>query len=86
MHGCLEIMVLAKPKKRNDTAFWTEGVLLVHMWLFCWKGGGVFTLCSYIGGASDRHVVLLTERRCCFCDKGYSSSRAFFQRGADITL
>ena len=39
-------------------------------------------------GASDGHVVLLTERRCCFCEKGYSSSRrrAFFQRGgAGIT-
>ena len=40
------------------------------------KGGGVFTLCDLdIGGASDGHVVLLTERRCCFCEKGYSPWR-----------
>ena len=35
------------------------------------KGGGVLD----IGGASDGHVVLLTERRCCFCEKGYSPWR-----------
>ena len=69
-------------------AFWTEGVLLVHTWWFCQKGGGVFTLCVLdIGGASDGHVVLLTERRCCFCEKGYSSSRRrafFFREGVRV--
>ena len=52
----------------------------------CQKGGGVFTLCVLdVGGASDRHVVLLTERQCCFCEKGYSSIETtciFSERGA----
>ena len=49
---------------------------MVHTWWFCQKGGGAFTLCILdIGCASDGHVVLLTERRCCFCEMGYSSSR-----------
>ena len=42
----------------------------------------LFILCVLdIGGASDGHVVLLTERRCCFCEKGYSSSSIFFREG-----
>ena len=44
-------------------------VLSERWWCF-------YTTCGLdIGGASDRHEVLLTKRRCCFCEKGYSSSR-----------
>ena len=48
--------------------FEQRGSFLVHTWWFCQKDGGVFILYVLdIGGASDGHVVLLTERRCCFC-------------------
>ena len=54
-------------------------VLSERWWCF-------YTICFRHRGASDGHVVLLTERRCCYCEKGYSSSRrrAFFQRGVRI--
>ena len=61
---------------------WTEGVLLVHTWWFCQKGGGAFTLALRvldIGGASDRHVVLLTERWC-------SSTRVSCEKRRDDVL
>ena len=55
-------------------AFSIEGVL--HTWWFCLIGGGAFTLCVLDrGGAYDRHVVLLTERRC-------SYTLVFVRRGA----
>ena len=59
----------------------------VHTWWFCQKGGGVFILYVLdIGGASDGHVVLLTERWCCFVRRStlHRDDVHFFREGVRV--
>ena len=79
LRECLWEVITAKIGGLLCESLWTEGVLLVHTWWLCEKGGGAFTLRVLdIAGASDRDVVLLTERWC----SSTRSSSSFLERGS----